>query len=100
MPSALTASRSAVPLQSLSSPSQISVEAVWFWLQTRAPPAHAVVPAAQTPALPVLQAWPPPGLPLSTEPSQLLSSPSQISDVAAWFWLQTMLPPVHAVVPA
>ena len=47
---------------------------------TPAPPAvHAVVPAEQMPCLPVLQPRPPPGLPLSIEPLQSLSLPSQTS---------------------
>src|SRR5262245_43667222 len=100
MPSALIAFRSTVPSQSLSSASHISCEGLWFWLQTMAPPEQLVVPAAQTPGLPVLQDWPPPGLPSSVEPLQLLSSPSHISVPGCWFWLQTMAPPEQAVVPA
>src|SRR5439155_1225866 len=44
-----------------------------------APPWQAVVPPAQAPGRPVLHGCPPPGLPLSTLPSQSLSWPSQIS---------------------
>src|SRR5205807_21106 len=70
-----------------------------FWLQAIDPAVHAVVPAAQTPCLPVPQAAPPPGLPSSTVPSQLLSRPSQASALGCVFWLQAIAPAVHAVRP-
>ena len=57
---------STAPSQLLSRPSQTSVLGCLFWLHFTAPAVHAVVPAAQTPCLPVLHAAPPPGLPLST----------------------------------
>src|SRR5205807_2411667 len=87
------------PSQSLSRPSQVSAGGSWFWLQAMEPLVHAVVPAAQTPRLPVLHAALPPGFPLSTTPSQSLSSPSHVSAVGCWFWLQTTVPLVHEVVP-
>ena len=61
---------------------------------------QAVVPVAQTPCLPVLQAPPPPGLPLSTTPSQSLSRPSQVSADGWVFWLQITAPLEQAAVPA
>src|SRR5581483_11685775 len=91
---------STIPLQSLSSPSHTSADAWAFWLQRIAPLVQLVVPAAQTPVLPVLQASPPPGLPSSTVPLQLSSSPLHTSAVACTFWLQAMAPAVQAVVPA
>src|SRR5213594_3270957 len=75
---------SALPLQSLSSPSQTSAEDAVFWLQTIAPPVHAVVPAAQTPCSPVLQLEPPPGLPLSITPLQSSSRPLHTSAAPGW----------------
>ncbi len=91
---------STTPSQSLSRPSQISADGCTFWLQTIPPLLQAVVPAAQTPSLPVLQAWPPPGLPLSTTPSQSLSRPSQVS-AAGWIALtQTTAPFRHCWVPS
>jgi len=71
--------------QSLSLPSQISVEEGTFWLQRIAPPEQSVMPAEQTPGLPVVQAMLPPGLPSSTAPLQLLSRPSQLSVPAGVF---------------
>ena len=47
---------SATPLQSSSRPLQVSALGGWFCTQRRPPLAHAVVPAAQAPRLPVLQA--------------------------------------------
>src|SRR5262245_51906555 len=64
------------------------------------PLVQAVVPAAQTPELPVLHETPPPGLPLSTTPLQSSSTPLQISVAGCTFWLQTIAPLVQAVVPA
>src|SRR5947207_3002880 len=81
-------------------PSQRSGVAAMFWLHTIAPPVHAVVPPAHTPGLPVLHDTLPPGLPLSTAPSQSLSRPSHTSGLGCTFWLQTIAPFVHAVVPA
>src|SRR2546428_814451 len=86
--------------QSLSSPSHASGLGGRFWLQAIAPFAHAVVPAAQTPGLPVLHAWLPPGLPLSTAPSQSLSSASQTSALGGTFWLQAIGPVERRVGPA
>jgi hypothetical protein len=91
---------STTPLQSLSSPSHASAVGLALRLQTTAPAVHAVVPAAQTPSCPVEHATPPPGLPLSTTPSQSSSTPLHVSATAAWFAVQAMDPPVHAVVPA
>ncbi len=91
---------STVPLQLLSMPSQTSPVGETFWLQTTAPLTQAVVPAAQAPSLSVVQARPPPGLPSSTAPLQSLSLPSQVSALGCTFWLQTMPPFEHAVVPA
>src|SRR6516165_9196945 len=59
-----------------------------------------MVPAAQMPCWPVEHAAPPPGLPSSTTPSQLLSRPSQTSGVGFVLRLQTSAPPVQDVVPA
>ena len=53
--------------------------AVVFCVHTRLPPEQSYVPGPQTPAFPVLQLPPPPGLPSSTAPLQSLSRPSQIS---------------------
>src|SRR5437763_318559 len=78
---------------SLSRPSQDSLEGCVFWLQAIEPAEHAVVPALQTPCLPVLQSRPPPGLPSSTTPLQLLSRPSHASRVGWRVWL-------HATAPA
>ena len=61
---------------------------------------HWLVPAAQTPSLPVLHVAPPPGLPSSMAPSQLLSKPSQTSGPAATFCWQLTAPAVHWLVPA
>src|SRR5262245_36127473 len=94
------ASRSRRPSQSLSRPSQISVDGLTLRLHTMLPPEHAVVPAAHTPCWPVEHARPPPGLPSSTWPLQLLSRLSQTSDVGPWLRLHTIEPPEHAVVPA
>src|SRR6185503_21348584 len=91
---------STCPSQSLSIVSQTSAPGAWFRLQASAPLVHAVVPAAHTPACPVLQLTPPPGFPSSTWPSQSLSSPSQISAPGCWFRLQATAPLEHAVVPA
>src|SRR5689334_22586910 len=88
-PSAIVGLMSIWPLQSLSSPSQISVLGLTLRLHAIAPLVQAVVPGAQTPACPVLQAAPPPGLPLSTAPLQLLSRPSQVSAPGFWLRLQT-----------
>src|SRR4051812_26888223 len=83
---------STAPLQSLSTPSQLSAEGDWVWLQTRAPAEQAVTPAEQAPGLPVWQPTPAPGLPLSTAPSQSLSTPSHSSADAAFVWLQISAP--------
>jgi hypothetical protein len=91
---------STTPLQSLSLPSHTSALDCTFWLQWRAPAVHAVVPAAQTPCKPVEHATLPPGLPLSTVPSQSSSRPLHVSLAAAWLALHTMDPLVHAVLPA
>src|SRR5262249_32628996 len=77
------------PLQSLSTPSQTSAEGCTFWLHTSMPFEHAVVPAAQTPSLPVLQGWPP-RLPSSVWPLQSLSRLSHTSGDGCTFWLQTI----------
>src|SRR5439155_1184654 len=91
---------STTPLQLLSLPSQISAIGSASWMQTMAPLVHAVLPAAHTPWMPVLQATLPPGLLSSVLPLQLLSLPSHVSALGCTFWLQTTAPPVHAVVPA
>ena len=52
-----------------------------FESQIRVPLWQTMVPAAQTPGRPVVQALPPPGFPSSTTPSQLLSIPSQASGI-------------------
>ena len=69
------------------------------WLQTTLPAEQAVVPEEHKPGSPVLQNTPPPGLPLSTAPSQSLSRPSHVSAEAGVFWLQTTLPSEQALVP-
>src|SRR3990167_7579142 len=79
--------------------SHTSVEGSKVCVHPRVPPLQLVVPAAQTPSRPVEQAWPPPGLPSSVAPSQLLSKPSQVSDEAETSWLQTTSPPLQLVVP-
>ncbi len=71
-----------------------------LWLQAMLPFWHAVMPAAHTPGLPVLQFCPPPGLPSSTCPLQLLSRPSHVSAEGGSTSLQTIDPLVHAVMPA
>src|SRR5439155_978974 len=91
---------SVAPSQSLSMPSQTSALGVTLRLHAIAPPMHAVVPAAQTPGRPVLHEAPPPGLPSSVLPLQLLSRPSQTSGLGATLRLQITAPAVHAVVPA
>jgi hypothetical protein len=68
--------------QLLSRPSQgTSAVGAVLRLQTSAPEAQVIVPAAQTPGWPVEQAAPPPGLPSSVEPLQLSSMPLQVSAV-------------------
>src|SRR4051812_10522901 len=88
------------PLQLLSLLSQISAEDCTLWLHFTAPPWQAVTPAEHTPCSPVLQATPPPGLPLSTTPLQSLSMLSQSSAVGCRFWLQATAPDWQTVVPA
>jgi hypothetical protein len=88
------------PLQSLSSPSQTSGEGFTLRLHAIDPAAHAVVPALQTPDMPVEQLVPPPGFPLSTTPSQSLSTPSQTSGRGFVLRLQATAPDVQDVVPA
>src|SRR6476646_1451017 len=78
------------PLQLLSLPSQTSAEGSTSSLQTRVPAVQAVIPAAQTPSRPVLQATLPPGLPSSVRPLQSLSLPSQTSAEGWTFWLQVI----------
>src|SRR4051812_10906361 len=90
---------SIVPSQLLSTPSQRSALGCTSWWQVTAPPAQGVVPAAQAPRLPVLQATPPPGLPSSTTPSQSLSTPSQTSVVGRVVCTQWREPPVQAETP-
>ena len=68
--------------------------------QASAPPLHVVVPAAQTPCLPVEHATPLPGLPLSTTPSQSSSLPLHVSAPVCTVCTQTTAPLAHAVVPA
>src|SRR5882724_7139843 len=75
----VVAKESTVPSQSLSRPSHASAEGFTFRVHATAPPWQVCVPAAQTPACPVEQAAPPPGLPSSICPLQSLSTPSQIS---------------------
>src|SRR5262245_1297605 len=52
---------STMPSQSLSSPSQISLDGWTFCTQTTAPFVHVVVPGAQGPIWPVSHAAPPSG---------------------------------------
>src|SRR5687768_7813173 len=54
---------SAVPSQSLSRPSHVSLLGLLVGLHCSEPPEHAVMPAAHTPGEPVLHGTPPPGLP-------------------------------------
>ena len=72
-------SSSVSPSQSLSSPSQLSLDDSTCCLQISSPPIQVLTPAAQTPNFPVLQPSPPPGLSSSVSPSQSLSSPSHSS---------------------
>src|SRR4051812_9231413 len=88
----LQALLSTTPLQSSSSPLQVSVVGLWLRLQAAAPLTHEVVPGAQMPSWPVLHAIPPPGLPLSTTPLQSSSSPLHVSVVGFWLRLQTIAP--------
>src|SRR5437867_6031933 len=67
------------PLQSLSIPSQASMEGCVFWTQFSEPTWQVLVPIEHTPGIPVVQAPPPPGLFSSTRPSQLLSTLSHTS---------------------
>src|SRR5436853_272287 len=90
---------SALPLQLSSRPLHASVVGCWFWLQTIPPLWQSVVPAPHTPSLPVLHAWPPPGLPLSTAPLQSSSRPLHTSALACTFCTQLTTPAWHAVVP-
>src|SRR4051794_40951295 len=69
---------STTPLQSLSLPSQTSAVGNTTWGQAIAPAVQTVTLLAHSPCSPVTEhATPPPGLPLSTTPSQSLSRPSQ-----------------------
>ena len=94
---------STVPSQLSSSPLQVSVcvPTAMVALHLSAPAVQAVVPAAQTPGRPLAQATPPPGFPLSTVPSQLLSMPSHTSAVGIpAVTLQTVtLGPPQTLVP-
>src|SRR5262245_5260922 len=90
---------STTPSQSLSRVSQTSVVGWRFWLHMMTPLLQALVPAAQTPGMPVLQEALPPGLPLSTTPSQSLSRVSQTCVVCCRFWLHMMTPLLQALVP-
>src|SRR5262249_53230711 len=83
---------SATPLQSLSSPSQISAEGLTLRTHWIDPLEQVCVRAAQTPCWPVAQGAPAPGLPSSTVPSQSLSAPSQISGAG--------VPGTHVSTPA
>src|SRR5262245_19385041 len=91
---------STTPSQSLSRVSQTSVVGWRFWLHMMTPLLQALVPGAQTPSLPLLQGLPPPGLPLSTTPSQLLSRASQVSVVGLRSWWPSVPPLLQALVPA
>ncbi len=88
------------PLQLLSLLSQISFEACVVCVHTIPPFWQFVRPAAHTPKRPVLHAEPPPGLPSSVAPLQLLSRPSHVSGADCVFWLHLISPFWQAVVPA
>jgi hypothetical protein len=74
---------SITPLQSLSTPSHVSGLGLVPPTHTKAPPVHVNVPGEHAPML-VPQLAPPPGLPSSVEPSQLLSIPSHTSVAPGW----------------
>ena len=72
---------SAVPSQSLSSPSHVSVVGPTAPVQDGTPPVHSTVPSAHSPTLEP-QGTPMPGMdPSSAVPSQSLSRPSHTSAV-------------------
>ena len=91
---------STVPSQSSSLPLHVSALARTVCEQETAPPLHTVTPGAHTPTLPVWHACPPPGLPLSTVPSQSSSLPLHVSPLACVVCAQPSDPPLHVVVPA
>src|SRR5205085_770577 len=91
---------STAPLQSLSSPSQVSGDGCTFWLHASEPFVQEVVPAAQSPAAPAEHGWLEPGLPSSTAPWQSLSMPSHGSGEGCASCLHATAPAGQAVVPA
>jgi hypothetical protein len=65
---------------------ETSEDGSWSRTRTMPPPAHVSVPAAQTPASPVAQNAPPPGLPSSICVLQSSSAPLQASGAPGWTW--------------
>ena len=74
---------------------ETTVDGWVFGAHWSVPPSQVSVPVAQTPFWPVLHCAPPPGLPSSTLPSQLLSKPSQTSAVGNCVGEQSRLPAVQ-----
>jgi hypothetical protein len=90
---------STVPLQSSSSPLQVSVAGCRFCLHTFWAPSHTIAPAEQIPGLPVLHVSPTSPGSSSIAPSQSLSLPSQISGIAGKLPVHLSCPAVQCVVP-
>src|SRR5262245_51242706 len=90
---------SVTPSQSLSTPSHSSVEGDAFCTHTSEPFWQDSVPKEHTPGRPVLHVVPPPGLPLSTTPSQSSSALLHVSALGGESWTQVTDPAKQAVTP-